>query len=78
MNTKMPPFRQDTPAFHRRGQQNSQGGLSFQDVDVIGFDDGDMRREFKDKNLEKEFLDYHRKVAQLQIIPTHGHRKFKR
>ena len=52
--------------------------LNINDVEVDGLDDGGVYRSFKDKTLEKEFFEYHKKVAIMEVVPRKDHGKIEK
>lgn len=55
-----------------------QDGIVVDEVDFIGFDDGEQRKRFADHKLEKRFADFHLSNASLRVVTVNANLKKKK
>lgn len=55
-----------------------QDGIVVDEVDFIGFDDGEQRKRFADHKLEKRFADFHLSNASLRVVTVTANLKKKK
>jgi hypothetical protein len=55
-----------------------QDGIVVDEVEFIGFDDGQQRKRFADHELEKRFADFHANNAGLRVVTVTANLKKKK